>query len=111
MARPRGLSVTRTKIVASASSVSALIAACSLTDTAGLSGGLPRADSTPDASSLEVDSASEAAAADGAAGGSKVDASGSRYAAAVLADAPLAYWRLGERTGLRCKDASGHGND
>jgi hypothetical protein len=34
------------------------------------------------------------------------------YAAAVLADSPLAYWRLGESAGSTiCHDATGNGND
>lgn len=33
------------------------------------------------------------------------------YPAAVLADAPVAYWRLGEDTGPQAKDATGHGHD
>jgi hypothetical protein len=40
-----------------------------------------------------------------------VDA-GSVYAATVLADMPLAYWRLGEAPGSStCRDATGNGND
>jgi hypothetical protein len=39
------------------------------------------------------------------------DAAGhSAYARAVLAHAPLAYWRLGERRGPSASDASGHGH-
>jgi hypothetical protein len=34
----------------------------------------------------------------------------SRYARAVLADAPAAYWRLGERRGPSARDATGHGH-
>jgi hypothetical protein len=33
------------------------------------------------------------------------------YSATVLADTPLAYWRLDETTGTVCHDATGHGND
>ncbi len=46
-----------------------------------------------------------------AAGEASVDA-GSVYAAAVLADLPLAYWRLGDApTSGTCRDATGNGND
>lgn len=33
------------------------------------------------------------------------------YAAAVLADSPSGYWRLGETTGVIAQDSSGNGND
>jgi hypothetical protein len=40
------------------------------------------------------------------------DGGPSPYVAAVLADTPLAYWRLDESAGSTvCHDASGHGND
>lgn len=39
------------------------------------------------------------------------DGGGSPYADAVLADAPLLYWRLGEDAGTDAVDASGNGND
>jgi hypothetical protein len=39
------------------------------------------------------------------------DAAGqSAYARGVLVDAPVAYWRLGERRGPSARDASGHGH-
>jgi hypothetical protein len=38
------------------------------------------------------------------------DARHSAYARAVLADAPAAYWRLGERRGPSAHDATGHGH-
>ncbi|HZY87979.1 MAG TPA: LamG domain-containing protein [Gemmataceae bacterium] len=37
------------------------------------------------------------------------EAGHSAYARAVLADAPVAYWRLGERRGRSAHDATGHG--
>lgn len=37
--------------------------------------------------------------------------SGPPYVLAVLQDQPVAYWRLGESSGTRAADASGHGND
>jgi hypothetical protein len=39
------------------------------------------------------------------------DAPTSVYRAAVLADAPLAYWRLGEKSGTVAHDETGHGYD
>ena len=39
------------------------------------------------------------------------DAPSSLYRAAVLADSPLAYWRLGETGGTVAHDESGHGHD
>jgi hypothetical protein len=39
------------------------------------------------------------------------DAPSSVYRAAVLADAPLAYWRLGEKSGTVAHDETGHGYD
>lgn len=36
---------------------------------------------------------------------------GSGYSAAVLADSPLAYWRLGESSGTTMVDSSGNGRD
>lgn len=35
---------------------------------------------------------------------------GSPYAAAILVDRPVAYWRLDEKSGVRCADASGNDN-
>ncbi len=35
----------------------------------------------------------------------------SAYAQVVLADSPVAYWRLDETTGVTARDFSGHGND
>lgn len=35
--------------------------------------------------------------------------SGSAYANTVLADSPIAYWRLGETSGTTASDATGHG--
>jgi hypothetical protein len=39
------------------------------------------------------------------------DAGVSRYAAAVLADAPIGYWRFEETSGNVAHDSSGHGHD
>jgi len=39
------------------------------------------------------------------------DAPSSVYRAAVLADLPLAYWRLGETSGTVARDETGHGHD
>lgn len=36
---------------------------------------------------------------------------GGNYAAVVLADKPLGYWRLGEKSGTTAADSSGNGND
>src|SRR5262249_27898657 len=33
------------------------------------------------------------------------------YAATILADGPVGYWRLGEPSGTIAHDLSGHGND
>src|SRR6202163_2124180 len=32
------------------------------------------------------------------------------YSGTILADSPIAYWRLGETSGITAADASGHGN-
>lgn len=45
----------------------------------------------------------------GGAGGS--GAAGSKYAALVLADGPIAYWRLGETSGINAVDLTGNGHD
>ncbi|HEX3344096.1 MAG TPA: LamG domain-containing protein [Polyangiaceae bacterium] len=65
---------------------------CSLVSLEGLSGGV----APPDAATGGGDG--EAGAPMG-------------YAAQVLADAPLAYWRFGESSGTSAADASGNGND
>jgi hypothetical protein len=55
-----------------------------------------------------------AAASSGAAGASGGGAGGavsSEYAAAVLADGPVAYWRMGEASGTTAVDATGNGHD
>jgi len=41
----------------------------------------------------------------------RAHASGSAYAAAVLADSPIAYWRLGESSGTVANDSSGNGHN
>lgn len=49
---------------------------------------------------------------DGSAGGGDVEAgTPAGYAAVVLGDGPLAYWRLDETSGTTAADSSGHGND
>jgi hypothetical protein len=54
----------------------------------------------------------DAAAMDVGATGAPDTGPASGYPAAVLADGPLAYWRLGEPSGSRtCVDQSGHGHD
>ncbi|HSO33424.1 MAG TPA: LamG domain-containing protein [Labilithrix sp.] len=61
-----------------------------------------------------VDAASGVDAADGgpAAESGTTDSGGPAfYAATVLADSPVAYWRLGETSGTTVKDVSGRGND
>jgi hypothetical protein len=67
------------------------------------------ADATGDAASGADVSPPTDAAADASDGA--LDAPTSTYAAAVLLDAPLGYWRLGESSGTVAHDASGHGND
>lgn len=85
--------------------------ACSLlVDTNGLSG--ESADAAVDVSTLD---ASRDGSTDASSGGvdaakdSGVDAgdAGSRYAATILADGPIAYYRMGVRTGAVVKDEMG----
>jgi hypothetical protein len=59
------------------------------------------------------DATTDAADATAKEGGvdSAPDAPSSVYRAAVLADAPLAYWRLGETTGTVAHDETGNGHD
>ena len=65
---------------------------CSLVSLDGLSGGL--------------------GPSDGSAGGPDTEAGvPPGYPGQVLADAPLAYWRFGERTGTTAADSKGHGAD
>ena len=63
-----------------------------------------------EAGSLSEGGAGEGGAGDGGAGESC--AATSAYRAAVLADLPLAYWRLGETAGTKiAKDETGNGHD
>lgn len=50
-------------------------------------------------------------ASSGEASASEKDAGGSKYAAAVLLDNPIGYWRLDETSGTVAKDISGGGHD
>ncbi len=47
----------------------------------------------------------------GSAGSGTGGSGGGNYPAAVLADGPVGYWRLGEKSGTTAKDSSGHGHD
>jgi hypothetical protein len=73
---------------------------CSLVSLDGLTGGkiLPVG---ADSGSMGSDSGQ----------GDEVGPPQSAYAAAVLADSPIAYWRLDETSGTTARDSSGHGND
>lgn len=85
----------------------ALVGGCSLVvDTKGLSGGGGDGGAPTDAI-VSTDAASDDAATDGA----LADGAAKTYRDVVLADDPLAYWRLGEKSGNVAKDASGHGHD
>jgi hypothetical protein len=70
--------------------------------TSGGPGG-PGAEGGSSSSSTEDGGAGEA--------GTGPNPGGSAYAAAVLADNPLVYLRLGESAGTQASDKSGHGND
>jgi hypothetical protein len=105
------------------------LAACSLlVDTGGFEGSSPtldgsspfdggpeaRADGAVTSSSGTVGQEGGAAAGGTGqdAGGTGPDTGGSAYAAAVLADQPVVYLRLGDTPGqLQASDRSGHGND
>src|SRR4051812_34825637 len=81
--------------------------ACSLlTDLSGFSGG--PVDAGPPIA-MEAGSDAEAGAPLDAGVDAPPDA-GSAYAAAVLADGPIAYLRLGDPMGGTAADATGHGN-
>jgi len=75
------------------------------------------ADASPESSATDAAADTRVADADAAvtdAGGpidAPPDAPSSVYRAAVLADAPLAYWRLGEKSGTVAHDETGHGYD
>lgn len=96
----------------------AAASACTVfTDLSELSGGGPdggrtaaEGDSTADGGSTAdgapaIDGASTT---DGALDDANASDGGSRYRSEVLADAPVAYWRLGERSGTVAADESGH---
>lgn len=78
-----------------------LQAGCSLlVDTSGLSGGPSRPDVTEAGARSEPSVVSDAGGSVGDGEGATPDgAASSRYVAAVLADGPIMYWRLGDRTG------------
>lgn len=76
---------------------------CSLVSLDGLTGG--RAPGVDGGSSGGPDAAQDSGPSDGPA------PPFSAYAAAVLADTPVAYWRLDETSGTTAHDSSGHGND
>lgn len=101
-----GHSIARKRLVfgALAGALGALTAACSLfTDLSGLSDG--EADAAPASDAASVDATAKG---DGAT--NDVDAGGA-YAAAVLADDPLVYLRLGEASNASTAvDATGHGH-
>jgi len=65
------------------------------------------------AESSAGDATTDAAGEAGKEGGadSSTDAPSSVYRATVLADTPLAYWRLGETTGTVAHDETGNGHD
>jgi hypothetical protein len=68
------------------------------------------ADSTHDSSGAEAPAASDSSGGVDSPAEAHLDA-GSVYASVVLADAPMAYWRLDEASGTVAHDASGNGND
>jgi hypothetical protein len=84
----------------------ATAAACS--DLGGLSGGGGATDGGPPEAASPADAATEAEASSG---DDASDAAPSPYAAAVLADQPLAYYRFEETSGTVLHDSSGHGHD
>jgi hypothetical protein len=67
---------------------------------------------SPDASSVDANAPLEGAAPDSGLPGDAGDAATAvdKYSAAVLADAPLAYWRMAISSGLTIPDATGHGH-
>jgi hypothetical protein len=77
-----------------------------------------RADSTPVDGAVDAKKAGDAGDAGSPDAHATLDGShdgaadaGVTYAQTVLADSPLAYWRLDEATGTTAHDASGNGND
>jgi hypothetical protein len=85
------------------------LAACSLiVDTKGLSGGGGGSGGNAAGFADGGDASSPGPGGPTAGGEAGVD---SAYSAAVLADHPLAYWRLGESTTPRAVDRSPNGND
>jgi hypothetical protein len=90
----------------------ASIAAASVTTFAACSSFTSDAPAPVDAGSGDAptDAASPDSPVDS--GSTRADGStGSAYAALVMADSPVAYWRMGAMTGITIHDESGHGND
>lgn len=86
--------------------VSAVMSACSLVSLDGLTGGQVVVNPDSGSSSGGRDSGGQ----DTAPADVYVVPQGA-YAAAVLMDAPVAYWRLDETSGTTARDSSGRGND
>ena len=86
-------SAAREAFLATAVFVAAVPCACSLVSLDGLAGGLPTSDASTGGADSEAGSAARG------------------YAAQVLVDAPVAYWRFDEVSGTTARDSSGHGND
>ena len=83
----------REALLATAVVVLVAPSACSLVSLDGLSGGLASSDASTGDSDSDAGPTAQG------------------YAAQVLADAPVAYWRFDELSGTTAKDSSGHGND
>lgn len=90
-------------VVVSAVAAGALWA-CSAVDLSAYSSGGPPAES---ADAGAEDGSSVAPGRDAEAGDAGAADGGSGYRAALMADAPIAYWRLGESSGLDAKDEVG----
>jgi hypothetical protein len=95
------------KVVVTSSAVACMIGCSLLVDTAGFDR-LPA--SSPEAGEASV-SADATVANDSAVDGGDAASPTSKYAAAVLADQPLAYWRMGAPVAGAIRDESGRGND
>jgi hypothetical protein len=114
--RSRAPSLARIAVATGMAAATLWCASCSLTTSLdGLSGGVerdgavaPSAEAgTPDG---DAGASSDAAGPDGDKG--DAPSPSSAYRAAVLADLPIAYWRLDESAaGAPAKDASGQGHD
>jgi hypothetical protein len=103
-ARRRRLAI----VVVTSSALACMIGCSLLVDTAGFDrqpadGGAPPTDSPS-----VVDGAADASFVDG---GDAAQPITSKYAAAVLADQPLAYWRMGAPVSGAIRDETGRGND